>query len=156
MIQPIPSPKDIAQRIPSRTRTRGGQLAFDFNDLTEPITAAVVEQMIVGATNKVYGKLEKGTDVSQDEDTLGELRELIVLDTIMQIELGFFSEQISTNRSPYRELKKEYDDELTNLLDRLYPGRDTGTASGGYVPPAPSTAANYAFPPTSIGDGILP
>lgn len=144
MVNPIPTTKDVARKIPTRTRTRGGHLLFDFSELTEPATFEVVDGLIDDASKWVFGQLPDQPLV--DDNLLGKTKEVIILYTAMQIELGLFPEQVTANRSPYPELKKLYDAGLADLLSQV----GNSVAGGG------TREATYSFPPTAIGDGIMP
>lgn len=80
-----------------------------------------------------------------------EANELATIYAGMRVELSFFSEQINTNRSPYLELKKLWDDGLVALKDRFDQETTTDPTGG-----ALSNMGSFCFPPTEIGDGRLP
>jgi hypothetical protein len=143
----LPSVRDIGQKLLSRTRTRGGLTIGTFNDNTAPLTAEVVQGYIEVARDEVYGKIGDQTE----PHIVHSAREAVALYAAMQIELGIFSEQVTTNRSPYGELKKLWDAkwlELEDLVGEGLPEDDD--------PNTPSRMGSYAFPPTEIGDGVLP
>lgn len=147
----LPTVKDVAQKLLSRTRTKGGGLAYTFNDNTEP-SGSHVEDLIYQARDHVYGKLPALTDPVD----IRSASELIRLYTAIQIELTIYSEQVGTNKSAYNALKDLYDEGMAALIESVGgEGMSARDDTGDDQTETPHTPY-YDFPETSIGDGIMP
>lgn len=143
-----PDVQDVADLLVTRTRTDGGRLLDIFNQDTIP-TADQVSRYITRGVSRIIGRL--GSSVMPSTEIAAEANELATIYAGMRVELSFFSEQINTNRSPYLELKKLWDDGLVALKDRFDQETTTDPTGG-----ALSNMGSFCFPPTEIGDGRLP
>lgn len=142
-----PEIQDVADLLMARTRTRGGALAREFNENTDP-TGVDVAGLIAKATNDVAGVLGD----SVPEAFADKAKNLATIRAAMYLELGWYPEQITTNRSPYREFKDLYEKGLLKLEEEIEQAAGTDGVEAGITAGMPS----YAFPPSSIGDGIMP
>jgi hypothetical protein len=151
-----PTTQDVAELLVIRSITRGGQYADDFNDQTTP-NAASAQKFIDKAHDFVFGKLGDPEDwrVPADDvaDYEAEATRLIELYAAMLIELGLYADQVRSGQSPYPELKKLFDESLNGLLVNL--GLPGTTTAGGQTEERPAPA-DWGFPQTSIGDGVMP
>lgn len=82
--------------------------------------------------------------------------EMISIYAAMMVELSFFSEQINTNRSPYRELKDLFAEGMAALIEGLGGEGNSAVDDIGLDDAPTANDPSYEFPPTSIGDGIMP
>lgn len=145
-----PTVQEVADLLFSRTRTRGGENIGNFTADTNP-TGERVERLITRAYEYVYGKL----GVVTDPYIIADANRAVVLYTAMLVELGHYSEQVNTNRSPYREIAALFDKSIAALIESV--GGEGGSAlDDGLVEGVSDQTPNYAFPETSIGDGIMP
>lgn len=148
----LPEVIDVADLLQSRTRsTVGGALLHTFTDKTEPTDERVYRHI-----DKAYDRVRARTGPITDPDLIEEARQLVTLYAAMMVELTHYSEQINTDKSPYKELKKLYDEGMAALVESL--GAE-GLSAVDDAPVATDTYSGspyYDFPPTSIGDGIMP
>lgn len=136
----LPVLADVADKLYARTVTRGGVYVGTFNAETNP-TKEKVERYIASATNEVLGRT--GRDIDPEEVKLvGKVRETIAIYAAMLVELSHYPDQIRNGRSSYPELKELFEANMLVLTDA------TGLGASG--------SPLYAFPPTSIGDGVMP
>lgn len=125
-----PTIRDVGVLLRSRTKTEGGQTLGTFTSATMP-TSSDVRDLIRQAANRVGGKVGYTVPNSQLENA----RSTVALGTALLIELGYFSEQVATNRSPYSQLKTLYDDQLKDLVEAVGEAQvgeqvDAGLGSG--------------------------
>ena len=142
-----PNTQAVANLLTTRTRTVGGEVIGDFSAATTP-TKAQVESRIAEAYNFVIGRFG---DID-DPFLSAKATHLIAIYSAMMVELSYYPEQINNDRSPYRELKKLFDDGMDELYETLFPEADDGGPTG----PGFAMTPDYGFPATSIGDGIMP
>lgn len=145
---PLPTTRDVASFLPTRPKTQGGVTLLDFTEDTFP-TKAQIQDRINSAYRHVYSK----TGPVDDPDLALSVTHLISLYASMLTELGFYPEQVNNDKSPYKELKKLYDDGMRALIEAL--GGD-GSSVLDDIGAITENTPSYAFPPTSIGDGIMP
>lgn len=135
----IPSPADVADHNTSRTRTKYGRLLGVFSDATTP-TDAQVERVIAKALLDVSDMI--GDDIPQA--LWDDAANLVALKAAMQIELDYFSEQISSGRSIYAQLEKEYESSLIRVQKEV-----TEAVSGIVTDTGPSNRPSWSFPAAS-------
>lgn len=143
----LPTSRDVADKLYARTVTRGNVYVGDFTDETTP-DATQVQRYIAQAHDEVYGRI--GT---VDNPRLArKARETITLYAAMTVETSHYPDQIRAGRSPYPEYKTMFDANMKVLEAAAGPIIDDP------VPGAPAAPSNtfFSFPPTSIGDGVMP
>lgn len=143
-----PSLQAVADMVPNRTRTKGGHFLGVFSSDTDP-TADLVSRYITHGVSRIAGRT--GSTVMPNLALAGEANELAAIYAAMRIELGHYSEQITTNRSAYLELKKLWDAGLA-AIGLKFDEQTTTDPTGGTL----SNMGSFSFPPTEIGDGQLP
>lgn len=99
-----------------------------FTTDTRP-TAAEVEDVIQLAVYDVINKL----DTDLPESLYGSAQTLNALLAAMLVELSYFPDQVSTNRSAYPEYKRLYDDWIARLIDALLREEQEETGEVGNV-----------------------
>lgn len=99
-----PTVEEVAKLIMSRTKDRLGKELGTFTDQTRPKFDAV-EDIIEEAASDVTTDLD--TDIP--EGAWSFVRQLIALRAAMMIERSYFAEQITSNRSPYPQLEKDFE-----------------------------------------------
>jgi hypothetical protein len=109
-----PQVTDVAALIRTRTRDMHGNELGTFNEDTTP-TAANVDSIIDGAVRWVQQRV--GMEVC--EAVVGMVRDTVALRAAMQVELTFFPEQVSANRSPYQQMKDLMDEDLKVLIEAV-------------------------------------
>lgn len=120
-----PTVDEIAALIPARTVDADtGATLGTFTGATHP-TASSVETIAQIAAAFVASRL--GGVV--DDVVAPQARHVAALRAAMQIELGYFPEQVRTDRSAYPELKALYDADLASIPGFVDVG--DGTAGGG-------------------------
>lgn len=142
----LPTVRDVGMRLHMRTITAQQQYLGTFTDDTLP-TGEQVEAYLRAAHNEVYGRVGAQTDPVK----IRKANETIIIYASMLIELSHFADQIRQGRSPYEELKKLFDANISSLLGL--------TEDGGPTTPPDETGykqPSYGFPGTSIGDGVMP
>lgn len=144
----MPTTRNVAAYIPTRPKTPGGSLLLDFTSDTYP-QREHVEDRIRAATNWIYAK----TGMISDPALALSACHLIAIYAAMLTELGFYPEQISNDKSPYKELKKLYDEGVKALIEAV--GGDGESATDDTMTIS-ALMPHYAFPETSVGDGMMP
>lgn len=144
----MPTTRAVAAHIPTRPKTPGGALLVDFTSETYPALEHV-EDRIRAATNWIYAR----TGQIKDPALVLSASHLIALYAAMLTELGFYPEQISNDKSPYKELKKLYDAGIMALVEAV---GGTGESAADDTIVISALMPHYAFPETSIGDGVMP
>jgi hypothetical protein len=105
-----PSVIDISALLRTRTRDENGNLIGVFTDATTP-TAEQVEDIINDAVEDVTARVGANLPANR----LGKARWLVKLYAAVVIEATFFSEQISSDKSPYQQFKDLYDEGIADL-----------------------------------------
>lgn len=143
--------QEVAGYIPTRPKLPGGVVLVDFTEDTIP-SQEQIEAKIVGATEYVYAR----TGVITDPDLQANAESLIGILAAMFTELGFYPEQVNNDKSPYKELKKLFDEGYAALIEAL--GGEGASAIDDGVDGITVTEKqpSYAFPETTVGDGIMP
>lgn len=107
-----PTVDDVAALVRVRTKPADGQVPLGtFNTSTRP-TEFQVETLITQAVGYVQSII--GTDL--DEDLYDRAGNVAALYAAMLVELSYYPEQISTDRSPYEKLKELFDGAMSGLL----------------------------------------
>jgi hypothetical protein len=137
-----PTLKDVGVVCLARTRDQNGIILRTFNDNTVP-SGDDVELLISEAVNDLRPRV--GTDIP--DDLIQEAQHITALRTAMYIELTYFSNEVSQNRSPYPQYKELYDEKvpiLSNAISAEESGLAITDAVGGSYPsysfPAPATS----------------
>jgi hypothetical protein len=108
-----PSVAEVAALLESRTRDgRSGALLGTFTEKTTP-TEAQVLKLIYDAINDVR------TDIGVEDIPDGaakQVKSLVALSTAMKIEESYFTEQIETQKSPYKLFEKQYERRLQRTV----------------------------------------
>jgi len=137
-----PSIQEVADQIVSRTRDQYGNEIGTFNATTRP-TDTQVMHLIVEHIGDVANVI--GTDIPSE---LWEDASTVVAERVaMQIELDYFPEQVNTDRSPYKQLKEEYEEDLSRLSRQVQVIKEGGDPT--QVSTAPSKQAVGSFPDTT-------
>jgi hypothetical protein len=106
----LPSITDVARLVMSRTKDKYGNEVGTFNSNTRP-TNVQVSELITEMADRV-------TDVIGDEvpeQLWSDAASVVAERTAMEIELSYFPEQVNTNRSAYKDLKEQYEEDITRL-----------------------------------------
>lgn len=115
----LPTVGEVALHVRARTRTRGGAQVGTFTNETA-ITSTEVQNLIVQAAERMGGKL--GT---VPETLYSAASSAAAVMAAMFLELSYFPEQINSDRSSYRELKKLLDEDLASLIEAMGSGGTT-------------------------------
>lgn len=134
-----PDLETVGALVRTRTKTPGGKELGTFNpadadpaDRTKP-TAEEVTKLIAVATRKVEAKIGPDIPAEMVEDAKG----VVALRTALLIELTLFPEQVATGRSPYKELKAEFEEDLATLISDIQSiesGGEEGVTGGEVLP----------------------
>lgn len=132
-----PTVDDVGALLRSRTKDTNGVEVGTFTPNTRP-TQAQVEQILRTAVGDLADMI--ATDVP--ERLWPSARRVATYSAALDIELGYFPEQLNTGRSPYVQLKERYDELIKSFRASLEAaGSDPGD-DGATTPGAPS----YSFP----------
>lgn len=154
-----PDIQTVADLLQMRTVTRGGSYEGDFTANTTP-SDTQAQRVIDKSHDVVFGKLGDPADWNVPADDIadyeGEATELIAMWAAMQIELSWYGDQVKSGQSPYPEYKTQFNESMNQLLEDLgLPGEVITGGRGGQIIERP-VKADYGYPETSIGDGIMP
>lgn len=138
-----PSTAEVAKLVPTRTRGDSMQDQDDFHENSRP-TKEQVEALTVDAEAEVNNRLSSYSGAIPHKHHR-KITYAMTLYAAMLVELTRYPEQIGTQRSAYDQIKKLYDEAMTQLeqaLGIIPEGADTGTGAvvSGYGEP------KYAFP----------
>lgn len=137
-----PTTSDVADLLYTRTKDRGGKYLGVFTDQTNP-TDIRAGHLINVAQDKVISDIG-----GNPPDTLPvkqrNARGLTTIYAAMLIELSHYSEQITRDISPYKELRKLYEAGLTQLEDETPVDAGKGALDSAGNP-------NYHFDGFSVG-----
>lgn len=138
-----PEVVDVAAVLRTRTAGEYGVEAGDFTAQTRP-TAAQVTSIIGLAVGDVG--IRVGADLP--EVLWPTARSLAVLRAAMKVELTYFPEQVATGRSPYAQMKEQYDEGIAALVTAAAQQVGAGGEAGSIDDePMPS----YGFPANAGG-----
>lgn len=142
-----PGVDDVGAILRARTLTKNGLVAGTFNSYTTPSDVAVIS-LINQACSDVQDAIGPQTNVPVS--LYSGVESLAAIGAALLIELGYFPEQINSGRSPYPQLKTQYDDKLKRLQNAI-------VSLGGERPTDESMAPFGAFngPPIPM-DWIYP
>lgn len=146
---PLPTIDDVAALLRARTQTPAGGQVGTFDATTRP-TGDEVTLLILQSSAYVAGVLGG----SVPERLYAWVRHLTALYTAVQIEEGYFPEQVATGRSPRAQLWERFMTELPSLLSAVeaFGGGGIGGTSDRvgrsvFTPPAPGVwDVPYAAP----------
>ena len=134
-----PSVQEVADQIVSRTKDKYGAEIGTFNLDTRP-TDTQVNRLITEHIGDVANVL--GSEIPTE---LREDAKIVVAERVaMAIELDFFPEQVNSNRSPYKQLKEQFHDDLTMLSKQVEIIAEGGDPT--QINTAPSNKSVGAFP----------
>jgi hypothetical protein len=134
-----PTIREVANEILSRTRDANGVLLGTFTSETTPTDEKVAE-MIQQAADEV----EAVVDDDLPESVWDTARQVIAIRTAMQIELSFYSDQVESGRSPYAQLRQQYEDALEYLATAT--AREQEEDAAGVESPLTPMMARGSFP----------
>ena len=124
-----PTVQIVADQIVSRTKDKYGNEIGTFNSNTRPTDTQVtrlIDEHIGDVANVI------GSEIPQE---LWEDAQAVVAERVaMAIELTYFPEQVNTDRSPYKMLKEQYEEDLARLdkeVDVMAEGGDITEISTG-------------------------
>lgn len=134
---------EVGRILRSRTKNAAGRTIGRFTPDTVPNELEVREQVTISHN---YVSMYTGYDFSDTSIFTDEILSIIVsvtaLKTACLIELGYFPEQVRTDKSAYKEYNEMFKDLLEQLVDAL-----GDMASGGVIGGASDTGeAQYGFP----------
>jgi len=133
-----PTVAQVASHILSRTVNQYGIRLGTFTADTTP-TDTEVEAVIEITMPEIADVI--GDDIPQflwdDAETVASIR------VAMQIEISFFSEQVSADRSAYPLLKEKYETAVQNLSKQV---TSAGDGSTGAVVSGTTGTASWSFP----------
>jgi hypothetical protein len=130
-----PSAADVGAVLRARTKDTNGNELGTFNDDTRP-TEDQVGELIDTAVSDIESEIGTVPDQLQDA-----ARRVAAIGTALLVELSFFPEQITNNRSPYDQLKELYDTRFSRLKTQI-----DDVNSGGEVGTADELLPEYSFP----------
>lgn len=133
-----PLVSDIGFLLRARTKDTHGTEVGTFTGDTRP-NYEQVSGIILQAANDVTA----GLDTDIPEDAFRHVRQAIAIKAAMYVELSFFPEQVSSDRSPYQELKEMYAD-LWPLVKEAV-AREAEEEVYGEMPPT-SGLPRFTFP----------
>lgn len=140
-----PGLSDVGAVLYTRTRNSAGEEVGTFNSDTEP-TDTQVEALIASAVDDI--EAEFGSDLPTLDvngttiDFSDRVKKLAALAAALQVELTYFPEQVAGNKSPYTQLKQQFDERLKRLQVQ-YEAAIGGTGDTGGEP---GPQAQYNFP----------
>ena len=134
-----PSVDDVASLLRARTKDAEGREVGTFTEETRP-TADQVEVSIGNAVSLLAPRWP----LILDESFHPAVKALTAYRAAMQIEKSYFPEQVRSDRSPYDQLREEYQDDLAALMDALGAGDGDGGGS------ARDKAASSEWTPTFL------
>jgi U3 small nucleolar ribonucleoprotein component len=136
-----PTAAQVAANIMSRTRNRYGALIGTFSANTTP-TDTQIPTITDAVINEIADVI--GDDIPQA--FFDDAAKVVAKRVAMQIELDFYPEQVTSNRSTYKELKDQYEEALASLSRQItMAGEGETGATGSGEAKSPS----YSFPPAS-------
>lgn len=157
-----PTLAELGRFLKTRTRTRmGGAAAGTFNDTTA-LTAVEAQALIDEAADEVA--LSVGADLKDgpvgSENMYREgAKALVLLLAAMNVELALVPEQTSDPRSAYSALERRFNSFRDTLVEALG-GEDSSVLDETMTDETGAIISEltpwYSFPPTTIGDGIMP
>lgn len=136
----VPTVREVAALIRSRTKTDMGREEGTFNDKTRPTDEEVVE-LVEQATADATGDL----DYDIPEQAWPAVRALIVIGTAMRVEISYFPELNSGVNSPYDRLERLYNAQMLRVEKAVQreiteetagDERAVGTVAYGFPPPS--------------------
>lgn len=139
----LPAISAVGALIRTRTKTSGGQELGTFTDDTRPTDEAVSE-LIGLAAEDVSTVIGTKLPTSVIEFS----RAVVALRTAMLVELTYFPEQVSSQRSAYSAYERMYKDRL-GQLEKTILGLAAGNTEQGAI--GDDTLAVFAFPANEGG-----
>jgi hypothetical protein len=126
-----PSVSDIGEMLRARTKDTNGNERGTFTPETRP-----TDDQVTGLIDRAVARVSSRTGTVPDQ-LQDAARSVATLAAACLVELSFFPEQINADRSPYRELKALYDEELTQLIadvGEVTSGDDLGSGDDPALP----------------------
>jgi hypothetical protein len=122
-----PSVDDVASLLRARTKDTEGREVGTFTEETRP-NAEQVEAQIDAAVGLMAMRLPS----RWPEVYSPAIRALTAYRAALRIEKSYFPEQVRSDRSAYEQLKEEYTDDLTALLDALSGSSEDAAGAEGH------------------------
>jgi hypothetical protein len=156
-----PTVADVAAFIRARTRTNGGSEAGTFTpaDAAEGSRTRPTEEQVTALIGEVAPDIV-GAFPADIPDAPGDDPDLYrkavariwALGAALQVELTYFPEQVSTNRSPYSQLLALYNDRFKRMAALIARATGSGDLDGpGGEPGGSLLPSGGGFPLTAIG-----
>jgi hypothetical protein len=136
----VPTVDLVASSIMSRTRDQYGNILGVFSGATNP-TDTQVEAVIGSVLNEVADEIGDDIPAVLWDDAQG----VVAKRAAMQVELSYFPDQVSTGRSPYAQLKEEYEEQLAKLTKQVIHVEEGG-GTGPVEEAAASNKPSWSFP----------
>jgi hypothetical protein len=135
----IPSPEDVGAEIRSRTVDGTGDETGTFNLTTRPTVDEIgpLIDAVISRITRLCGQIP--------DDLMPDARRTAALGTALKIERTYYPEQINSGRSPYPQMKIEYDEELKELITAVQ-DNDNDPTTGDIEP----LATSYFGPDYSV------
>lgn len=140
----LPTVRQIAALLPTRTQAQDGTYQGTFNEKTIP-TGEQVEVIIRLAALDVSAVLSQNPNAT--EEVTGTAESMIAMRSAMLVELTFFPEQVTTNRSAYEYYKDLYD----AWFNLVIPGEAGGGESGLAATQSNSPEYNFTHKTPLVG-----
>lgn len=144
-----PTVDDVGALLRARTKDRHGNELGTFTDDTRP-TQYQVESII----ERVAQDIDDSVDAPLPQRLYGSARRLGTYMAACEVELGYFPEQVSTNRSPYAQLAAVVTERRSALVKAWTAdtgGRgDEGGGGTGAVVSDPAAAPSGGFPGATV------
>ncbi len=106
-----PSPDDVGSILRARTTDDAGKEQGRFTSETRP-TAKDIEPLIDTVVSRILGKVGKPIPPEQHRFA----RRVAAAGVACKVELSYWPEQVAEGRSPYAELKVEFDEGVADLI----------------------------------------
>lgn len=137
----LPTVRQIAALLPTRTQSSDGTYQGTFNEKTIP-TGEQVEVIIRLAALDVNAILSQNPNATTE--VTGTTESMIAMRSAMLVELTFFPEQVTTNRSAYQHYKDLYDAWTSMVI----PGGEGGSSGDGMtgIISTQSNSPEFSFP----------
>lgn len=140
-----PTVDDVALILRARTKDSAGIEVGTFDQDTRP-TAVQVEEQIDASYALVCTRLPPITDLPAS--LLPAVAAVVAYRAALRVEKSYFPEQVRTNRSAYDELRQEYLDDLTPLIEAAWQQATTlpaGMVEMGMIPVGSWTSIPWSF-----------
>lgn len=137
-----PSVAQVADQIPTRTKDQYGNEVGTFNSNTRP-TDTQVSRLIGEHVGDVANII--GADIPSE--LFADANTAVAERVAMAIEMAFFPEQVNSDRSPYKQIKEQYEEDIARLSRQVQIIAEGGDLS--QMSAEPSRKAVGSFPDTT-------